>query len=121
MAYKPKSPTHEEPAQSDDMDARRKEPYGPGQYRSGVDEPGEPTKKNPGHNNPSHNTPGHERGDKPDRPEPPGQAQPPSYPGIMGPKARKLTQDSKPPTEPASEKHPETIHPVKDGNRRSSN
>jgi len=111
MAQEPKKPTHSEPEQGDDMDARLHEPYGPGQYRSGIDGPGQPTKKNPGHTNPAHNTPSHERGDKPARPEPRGQTQPPSYPGIMGPKARELTQKSKPPTEPASEKHPETIHP----------
>lgn len=97
--------------QGDDLDARLNEPYGPGQYRSGIDGPGEPAKKNPGHTNPAHNTPGHERGDRPDRSPARGEVQPPSYPGIRGPKARRLAETSKPPVEPPSEKRPETIHP----------
>lgn len=118
-----KKPTPESSEQGDDLDARLNEPYGPGQYRSGIDEPGEPTKKNPGHNNPRHNTPGHDRHDKPVGEETPaatspGQDQTASYPGLKGPKARELAQNSKPPTEPPSEKHPETIpSPDKDAGR----
>jgi len=93
------------------MDARLHGTSGPGQHPSDVDDTGKPTKRNPGHTNPAHNTPGHERGDKPDRRPRSAQVQPPSYPGIMGPKARALADQSKPPTEPSSEKHPETIPP----------
>jgi|GEM_PF-4982895 len=100
--------------QGDDLDARLNEPYGPGQYRSGVESPGQPSKKNPGHTNPAHNTPGHERGDKPHRAKDTGhRGEHASYPGIQGAETRRMKEESKPPTEPASEKHPETIHPKK--------
>lgn len=106
-----KSPISESSEQGDDLKARQNEPYGPGQYRSGIDKPGEPTKKNPGHTNPQHNTPGRERHDKPDAVDDVAsdQAGPAHYPGIRGAEAQDLAQHSKPPTEPPSEKHPETI------------
>lgn len=67
--------------------------------------------KNPGHTNPAHNTPGTQREDKPKDAPRSAQVQAPHYPGIMGRKVHNMYEQSKPPTEPASEKHPETIHP----------
>lgn len=100
--------------QGDDLDARLNEPYGPGQYRSGIESPEQPSKKNPGHTNPAHNTPGHERGDKPQQArQSTAGGEHASYPGIEGEETRRMKRQSKPPVEPASEKHPETIHPKK--------
>jgi len=101
----------------EETEAQRKEPFGPGQYRSGIDEPGEPTKKNAGHTSPQHNTPGLQRHDGPSSAKPPIRADMGSYPGVMGPKARELTQESKPPTEPASQKHPDTIPSPRDDSK----
>lgn len=93
---KPVKPSQQDPEQGNNVDPRLKEPYGPEGYRSGIDDPGSPTGNNPGHTNPAHNTPGQVRQDQPgqqDRGQP-GQAQTQSYPGIKGPKARDLQQDS---------------------------
>ena len=102
-ARKPNEHDRRTSVQNDDPDARLNEPYGPGQYRSGVDRPGQPTSKNPGHTSPAHNTPGHERADPPDRAVSSEQKQPSNYPGIMGPKARALKENTKPPTGPRTE------------------
>lgn len=100
--------------QGDDLDARLNEPYGPGQYRSGVESPEQPSKKNPGHTNPAHNTPGHERGDKPSRADDStSNIESASYPGIPGSETRRMKEESKPPSDTAAGKHPETIHPKK--------
>ncbi|MFW7343691.1 hypothetical protein V0R37_19360 [Pollutimonas sp. H1-120] len=92
---KPKTPS-QDPEQGNEIDPRLKEPASPGQYRSGIDEPGKPSKKNPGHANPAHNTPGHARQDEPGQQDPgqPSQGRTQSYPGIKGPKARALEEDS---------------------------
>lgn len=93
---KPAKPSQQDPEKGNEIDPRQKEPYGPEGYRSGIDDPGSPTSKNPGHTNPSHNTPGHIRQDQPGQQDAgqPGQDQTQSYPGIKGPKARDLQQDS---------------------------
>ncbi len=93
---KPTNPSQHDPEEGNDMDPRRKEPVSPGQYRSGIDEPGTPTRKNPGHTNPAHNTPGHIRQNQPDQAKlkQPGLEQSQSYPGIMGRKARALKEDN---------------------------
>lgn len=92
--------------QGDDTDARMREPYGPGQYRSGTDLPGPPAKKNPGHAHPAHNTPGHHRGDAPEPVPRSAQVQPPSYPGIRGPEARRLAGEGQAGAERSPEKRP---------------
>jgi len=93
---KPVKPSQQDPEQGNNVDPRLKEPYGPEGYRSGIDEPGSPTRNNPGHTNPAHNTPGQVRQDQPGQQDlgQPGQAQTQSYPGIKGPEARDLEQDS---------------------------
>lgn len=60
------------------------------------DLPGNQGKKNAGHTNPAHNTPGQTRQDQPGQQDlgQPGQDETQSYPGIKGPKARDLQQDS---------------------------
>jgi hypothetical protein len=98
MTAKQKSdrPAQQNPEQGNEIDPRLKEPASPGQYRSGIDGPGESSKKNPGHTNPAHNTPGHDRQDEPGQQDKghPGQGQTQSYPGIKGPEAHALQQDS---------------------------
>jgi len=81
--------------EGDEINPRLETPASPGQYRSGVDDPGNPNKKNPGHTNAAHNTPGHQRKDQPGRQNTaqPGQAQSQSYPGIAGKKARALIEN----------------------------
>ena len=93
---KPPKPSQQDPEQGNKTDPRLKEPYGPEGYRSGIDDPGAPTKKNPGHTNPAHNTPGQMRQDESGQQDlgQPGQGQTQSYPGIKGPKARELQHDS---------------------------
>lgn len=93
---KPTKPSQQGPEQGNEIDPRLKEPYGPEGYRSGIDDPGAPTKKNPGHANPAHNTPGQMRQDQSGQQDlgQPGQGQTQSYPGIKGPKARELQHDS---------------------------
>lgn len=95
---KPKTPSQQDPEQGNEIDPRLKEPVGPGQQQSALDEPGHPRKKNPGHANPAHNTPGHTRQNQPGQQDPgqAGQGQTQSYPGIKGPKARALQEDSPP-------------------------
>lgn len=94
--HKPAKPSQQDPEQGNEINPSLKEPYGPAGFRSGMDDPGPPTKKNPGHTNPSHNTPGHVRQDQVGQQEPgePGQGETQSYPGIKGPKARDLQHDS---------------------------
>ncbi|HEY9280410.1 MAG TPA: hypothetical protein VIP51_10090 [Eoetvoesiella sp.] len=89
-------PSQRDPEQGNKIDPRLREPYGPEGYRSGIDDRGPATKKNPGHPNPAHNTPGHIRQNQPGQQGPgqPGQSQTQSYPGTQGPKARDLQQDS---------------------------
>ncbi|UYO92335.1 hypothetical protein [Pollutimonas sp. M17] len=97
MTQNPKTgaPPPQDAEQGNEIDPRLKEPASPGQYRSGIDGPGESTSKNPGHANPAHNTPGHERQDEPGQHDPgqPSQGQTQSYPGIKGGKARALAED----------------------------
>jgi hypothetical protein len=71
-----------------------KKPANPSQQNT--DPPGNQGKKNAGHTNPAHNTPGQTRQDQPGQQDPgqPGQGETQSYPGIKGPKARDLQQDS---------------------------
>lgn len=92
---KPAQPSQQDPEQGNEVDPRLKEPYGPEGYRSGIDEPGSSSSKNPGQANPAHNTPGRIRQDQPGQHDlgEPGQAQTQSYPGIKGPKARELQHD----------------------------
>ncbi len=92
---RPGKPSQQDPERGNKIDPRLKEPYGPEGYRSGIDDPGHPTKKNPGHTNPTHNAPGHIRQNQPGQQDPghPGQGQTQSYPGIKGAKARELQQD----------------------------
>lgn len=112
MSQQPKN--HEEAQQGGDKEAREHEPYGPGQYRSGTDGPGEPTKKNPGHTNPAHNTSGQEREDRASPvQDPPEQAQPPSYPGLVGEKARELKENKESPAAGSVDRHPDTSLPRK--------
>ncbi|MGB3288094.1 MAG: hypothetical protein WBA83_02340 [Burkholderiaceae bacterium] len=89
------NPPRQDPEQGNAVDPRNKEPAGPGQYLSGVDEPGRPSKKNPGQANPAHNTPGQIRRDEPGQHDTglPEQAQTQSYPGIKGPKTHALEED----------------------------
>jgi hypothetical protein len=63
-------PSQQDPESSNDIDPRLKEPYGPAGYRSGVEDPDNPSKQNPGHANPGHNTPGHPRKDQPGQQDP---------------------------------------------------
>lgn len=99
---KPENPSQQDPEQGNKIDPRLKEPVGPGQHHSDIGEPG---KKNPGHANPAHNTPGHTRQNQPGQQDPgqPGQGQTQSYPGIKGPKARALQEDSASAKEQAKE------------------
>jgi hypothetical protein len=94
--HKPEPPSQQDPEKGNDIDPRQKEPASPGQYRSGIDGPGTPSKKNPGHTNPAHNTPGHARQDEPGQQDPgqPGQGRTQSYPGTKGPAAQALQEDS---------------------------
>ncbi len=90
-------PSQQDPEKGNEMDPRLKEPYGPAGYRSGLEDPDEPSKQNPGQVNPGHNTPGHARRDQPGQQDigKPGQGKTQSYPGIMGSKARALREDEK--------------------------
>lgn len=92
---KPGNPPPQDPEQGNEIDPRLKEPTSPGQYRSGIDGPGAPARKNPGHANPAHNTPGHNRRDEPGQQDPgkPSQGQTQSYPGIKGSKVRALEEN----------------------------
>lgn len=87
-------PSQQDPEQGNEVDPRLKEPYGPEGYRSGVDEPGVPTSKNPGQTNPARNTPGKMRQDEPGQQDKgkPGQDQTMSYPGVKGPEALELQE-----------------------------
>lgn len=113
---KPANPPKQNPEAGNATEPQRKEPASPGQYRSGIDQPGAPSKKNPGHANPAHNTPGDTRQDKPGQQEhpQPGQGRSQSYPGIEGRKTRQLKENTKPPTDGSADKHPETLHPKQD-------
>lgn len=88
------APAQQDPEKGNDIDPRLKEPAGPGQYRSGMDDPDHPAKSNPGQANPAHNTPGHIRRDQPGQHDQghPAQKKTQSYPGIMGRKARALKE-----------------------------
>ncbi|SHG77970.1 hypothetical protein [Pollutimonas bauzanensis] len=93
---KPAHPSQQNPEQGNIRDVRQNEPANPDRHQSDPDLPGAHGKKNAGHANPAHNTPGHTRQDQPGQQEQgqPGQGETQSYPGIKGPKARDLQEDS---------------------------
>lgn len=90
------NPSQQNPTQGNATNPRENGLAHPGQKQSGLDLPDNSGKKNPGHANPAHNTPGHIRQNQPGQQDPgrPGQGETQSYPGIKGPKAHELQQDS---------------------------
>lgn len=93
---KPANTSQQNPEHGNATNPRENDPASRGQKQSGLDLPGNSGKKNPGHANPAHNTPGHIRQNQPGQQDlgHPGQGETQSYPGIKGPKAHELQQDS---------------------------
>lgn len=102
-----KKPSQQNPEPDDKADPSLKEPYGPQGYRSGIDDSGKPTRKNPGHTNPAHHQTGQERSDsQPAHPQQTKLEQSQEYPGIVGDKARALKKEKKPPPDTTADTGP---------------